>query len=813
MPDDAIGYVFIDKAATMSITVLNLTEASALLRTINKRDIKDVRAIDLDLALVLESGHKIIISRGAVAAVNSPQLILEFADGDIALGDVFEKLNHIEVPADAAVTVTSKEITRYGIKRVVKPKVARNKQDQEADQDKKDEEDSAKSDADEARPAESLAGHDGSGGSDIPARKFTSGKGSSSSLALQELADAPTDAGSSKGGISWPVIAGGLGLLAAAGGGGGGGGGSGGGSGAGAGAGSGGGVATTLSGAAALGPLNNATITAYDAEGRVIGKAVPVINGRYTLVLDQSGYKGLILLAIRDNTPGVRDNYADEASVSITDLGSTVLRLDSGKLANDGITTDGTVRIDNLEPGASWEYSLDSGATWSTTGISGNTVNFTDNGARRSLQVRQTDRAGNVSDASAKLAFTVDTTAPRAPRLALVTNSSGDEAILGGFKRNGMDQYKLDPDIETSITNYGLANIGVLYELNAGATSGRPVVRVGYDGSRSAEGDVIGLYEGDRLVGSKILTAGDVGAGQRAMEVTVFQSLSAGAHDLVARYTDTAGNVVNSGSMRVTVAAGAAPVTLTDLRVHGSQQSVADAKVLGQSDTTYATISDQDTRFGSGHGLRGPVFVGKVGGGAASDRYLVTIQMGGKILAFEEVGAGDFSIGIPAGSLAPGYYQDLSISASVLTPGARLGQTTTTQGLKLGWYWAAQAGTAIMGGKGNDELVVGAAADASVGTLVQTGAGDDTITVGSFGKLTGLKATVSDFVVGVDKVKVFGQVASTEFVKSYVTASNLNGSTHLQIDLDGGGPGKLYYQLTLQGVNYNPANVGSIFGL
>ncbi|WP_420105962.1 hypothetical protein [Herbaspirillum huttiense] len=315
----------------MSITVLNLTEASALLRTINKRDIKDVRAIDLDLALVLESGHKIIISRGAVAAVNSPQLMLEFADGDVALGDVFEKLNHIEVPADAAVTVTSKEITRYGIKRVVKPKVARNKQDQEADKDKTDEETAASPDTDEARPAETLAGNDGSGGSrsgdsggsDLTARKFTSGKGSNSSLAIQDVADAPADIGSSKGGISWPVIAGGLGLLAAAGGGGGGGGG---GSAAGSGNGSGAGVAATLSGAAALGPLNNATITAYDAEGRVIGKAVPVINGRYTLVLDQSGYKGLILLAIRDNTPGVADNYADEASVRMTDLGNTVLR-------------------------------------------------------------------------------------------------------------------------------------------------------------------------------------------------------------------------------------------------------------------------------------------------------------------------------------------------------------------------------------------------------------------------------------------------------------------------------------------------------
>jgi hypothetical protein len=333
MPDDAIGYAFNDKAATMSITVLNLTEASALLRTINKRDIKDVRAIDLDLALVLESGHKIIISRGAVAAVNSPQLMLEFADGDVALGDVFEKLNHIEVPADAAVTVTSKEITRYGIKRVVKPKVARNKQDQEADKDKTDEETAASPDTDEARPAEALAGNDGSGGSrsgdsggsDLTARKFTSGKGSSSSLAIQDVADAPADIGSSKGGISWPVIAGGLGLLAAAGGGGGGGGG-GGAAASGAGSGSGAGIAATLSGAAALGPLNNATITAYDAEGRVIGKAVPVINGRYTLVLDQSGYKGLILLAIRDNTPGVADNYADEASVRMTDLGNTVLR-------------------------------------------------------------------------------------------------------------------------------------------------------------------------------------------------------------------------------------------------------------------------------------------------------------------------------------------------------------------------------------------------------------------------------------------------------------------------------------------------------
>jgi len=139
MPENAIRHAFNDKAPPMSITVLNLTEASSLLRTIHKRDIKDVRAIDLDLALVMENGHKIIISRGAVAAANTPQLVLEFADGDVAIGDVFEKLNHIEVPPETAGTFTVSETKRYGIKRVSKPKSAKNDQDQESDKDNHDE--------------------------------------------------------------------------------------------------------------------------------------------------------------------------------------------------------------------------------------------------------------------------------------------------------------------------------------------------------------------------------------------------------------------------------------------------------------------------------------------------------------------------------------------------------------------------------------------------------------------------------------------------------------------------------------------------
>lgn len=386
--------------------------------------------------------------------------------------------------------------------------------------------------------------------------------------------------------------------------------------------------------------------------------------------------------------------------------------------------------------------------------------------------------------------------------------------MLGGFKRNGVDQYKLSPDLETGLSDVGLANIGLLYQLSVANTSSRPVIRVRFDSSNNVAGNVIELYEGGRLVGSKTLVASDLGGGPKEVDVAVFQSLSAGKHDLEVRYTDTGGNSVNS-NLSVNVAAGGAPVTLSDLGVRGSKQSASEAQSLGQSGASYAVISDADTSFASGHGNQGPVFVGTVGGGSASDRYLVTIQMGGKVVAFEDVGAGSFAIGIPAGVLPPGYYQDLSISATVLTPGARLGQTTSMQGLKLGWYWAAQAGTSIVGGNGNDELVLGAAADPEIvgGIRVQTGAGDDRITVGSFGKTSGLKATVTDFTVGMDRVKVFGQIVNPDFVKNYVTASDLNGSTQLQIDLDGAGAGKLYYHLTLQGVQYNPSTIGSIFGV
>ncbi|MFK0090956.1 Ig-like domain-containing protein, partial [Pseudomonas sp. NPDC090755] len=81
------------------------------------------------------------------------------------------------------------------------------------------------------------------------------------------------------------------------------------------------------------------------------------------------------------------------------------LAVDTGSSDSDKITQDGTVNVSGLEAGATWEYSTDGGTTW-TVG-SGSSFILSDDGAK-SVVVRQTDAAGNVSDASAPYTFTLD---------------------------------------------------------------------------------------------------------------------------------------------------------------------------------------------------------------------------------------------------------------------------------------------------------------------------------------------------------------------------------------------------------------------
>jgi Ca2+-binding RTX toxin-like protein len=95
-----------------------------------------------------------------------------------------------------------------------------------------------------------------------------------------------------------------------------------------------------------------------------------------------------------------------------------VLVIDSG-LVGDTITNSGLVNVTGLELGTSWQYSTDSGINW-VVGV-GSSFTLTGDGAK-SVIVRQTDVAGNVSATSAALNFTLDSVAI-APTLALANDS------------------------------------------------------------------------------------------------------------------------------------------------------------------------------------------------------------------------------------------------------------------------------------------------------------------------------------------------------------------------------------------------------
>ncbi|WP_232448393.1 Ig-like domain-containing protein, partial [Burkholderia ubonensis] len=114
----------------------------------------------------------------------------------------------------------------------------------------------------------------------------------------------------------------------------------------------------------------------------------------------------------------VAGNTSDPTSFSFTlDTSATApgvaLTTDSGSSASDHITNVGTLNLTGIETGATVEYSIDGGHTWSTS--------FSAVEGLNDIQVRQTDIAGNTSSATS-FSFTLDTSAA-APGVALTTDS------------------------------------------------------------------------------------------------------------------------------------------------------------------------------------------------------------------------------------------------------------------------------------------------------------------------------------------------------------------------------------------------------
>jgi hypothetical protein len=147
----------------------------------------------------------------------------------------------------------------------------------------------------------------------------------------------------------------------------------------------------------------------------------PAVDGNHTVTVRDTDIAG--------NSASGSLSFTLDRSISTPTVS---LATDSGSSAGDKITNNGTLIIGGIESGAVVEYSATGTSGWSTT------APIASEGAN-TVFVRQTDVAGNVSS-SASLNFTLDTTAPIAPTVALAIDSGASPS--------------------DKITNIGVLNIG-----------------------------------------------------------------------------------------------------------------------------------------------------------------------------------------------------------------------------------------------------------------------------------------------------------------------------------------------------------------
>ena len=102
---------------------------------------------------------------------------------------------------------------------------------------------------------------------------------------------------------------------------------------------------------------------------------------------------------------------------------SLALAADTGKSASDRVTSNANLVVGKLEAGASWEFSVNGGASWGSG--SGTMLPLADGTyAAGSIVVSQRDAAGNLGAAlTTTAATTIDTAAPLSPSFCLTVDS------------------------------------------------------------------------------------------------------------------------------------------------------------------------------------------------------------------------------------------------------------------------------------------------------------------------------------------------------------------------------------------------------
>ncbi|MFO0864205.1 MAG: Ig-like domain-containing protein [Gemmataceae bacterium] len=195
---------------------------------------------------------------------------------------------------------------------------------------------------------------------------------------------------------------------------------------------------------------SNGALTLTGVEVAVGTKVEYSVDGGATWGTTFTAVEGLNIVQVRQTDVAGNVSIPSGGFVFTLDTTNPVapgvaLTSDTGSSNSDKITSNGALTLTGVEGGAAVEYSIDGGATWNPT--------FTAAEGANSVQVRQTDVAGNVSTASAAFTFTLDTVAPAVPTVAL-TSDTGSSPIdkitsngaltLTGVEGGASVQYSVD---------------------------------------------------------------------------------------------------------------------------------------------------------------------------------------------------------------------------------------------------------------------------------------------------------------------------------------------------------------------------------
>lgn len=308
---------------------------------------------------------------------------------------------------------------------------------------------------------------------------------------------------------------------------------------------------------------------------------------------------GSLYQALFSNDNGEATTTAALLSVTIStpddttppDAPVVTLAQDTGNSATDNVTSVGLLALSGIEEGAIVEYSIDGGNNWLADFIATEGAN--------SVEVRQIDQAGNISDA-ALLEFLLDTDAPMALDLALLEDAGSSATdcitnngslVISGAETDAIVEYSLDGGQSWSgsfVATEGLNTVQVRQTDLAGnmsavatmtftldtATPVAPSVSLEQDTGSSASDNVT-------KVGTLMLAGAETGASVEFSSdngATWSGSYAAkeGLNAVSVRQTDGAGNISAIGTLSFML--DTTPPKLNPVFSTGAQPILVNAK-------------------------------------------------------------------------------------------------------------------------------------------------------------------------------------------------------------------------------------------